>query len=469
MYYITNHTDQIIAADDLLLNILNVENIEALSKQLILEQIRFTPLTETSMSIVTQEKSINFEMQTSTLSSLMGNFTLVHLDNAEEEEVEVEVEDTSIFTLNEETLLEEDSILPEEKVDDSINEIKIENDDDLIFIKDSLSLEEDKETDTNTLKEISPLDNQEEPFTHNEENELFDLTIPKEPVDTIEEITLDTIQTPQTEEPLISKESHPQLLDTTPIVIDLDQVSQSIGISNEDYTTFLNEYIDTAISLESDLQSTQTEQRSSAINTLTQLADVLQLPSVNDIMANLATLSPDNSKQAIESFYATISRFTTQKDTLQNKETHDTVEPSIQEDLILIDKPLKTEEKSKESFGTIDLSDVKPIHFDFQLEEAANDLSLPVELIEEFVHDFIEQAHVETEKMLTAYEKGDLGTIQKIGHLLKGASSNLRINPLSDTLYEIQFCEDSSNLEALIKQYWGQFLAFEQQIDILSK
>ncbi|HHE05662.1 MAG TPA: hypothetical protein ENK90_00890, partial [Epsilonproteobacteria bacterium] len=230
MYYITNHTDQIIAADDLLLNILNVENIEALSKQLILEQIRFTPLTETSMSIVTQEKSIKFEMQTSTLSSLMGNFTLVHLDNAEEEEVE----DTSIFTLNEETLLEEDSILPEEKVDDSINEIKIENDDDLIFIKDSLSLEEDKETDTNTLKEISPLDNQEEPFTHNEENELFDLTIPKEPVDTIEEITLDTIQTPQTEEPLISEESHPKLLDTTTIVIDLDQVSQSIGISNED-------------------------------------------------------------------------------------------------------------------------------------------------------------------------------------------------------------------------------------------
>ena len=61
-----------------------------------------------------------------------------------------------------------------------------------------------------------------------------------------------------------------------------------------------------------------------------------------------------------------------------------------------------------ESFGTIDLSDVKPIHFDFQLEEAANDLSLPVELIEEFVIDFIDQAHVETEKMLEAYEKGDL-------------------------------------------------------------
>jgi len=93
MYYITNHTDQIIAADDLLLDLLKVEDIEALSKQLILGQIRFTPLTEKSISIITEEKSINFKIQTSALSSLMGNFTLIHL-----EAEEVEKEDTSIFT-----------------------------------------------------------------------------------------------------------------------------------------------------------------------------------------------------------------------------------------------------------------------------------------------------------------------------------------------------------------------------------
>ena len=124
---------------------------------------------------------------------------------------------------------------------------------------------------------------------------------------------------------------------------------------------------------------------------------------------------------------------------------------------------------NENSFGTIDLSNIKPIHFDFQLEEAANDLSLPVELIEEFVNDFIDQAHIETEKMLEAYEKGDLDAIQKLGHLLKGASSNLRINPLSDTLYQIQFCEDSSQLEDLIKDYWGHFLSFEIQINALSR
>ena len=70
--------------------------------------------------------------------------------------------------------------------------------------------------------------------------------------------------------------------------------------------------------------------------------------------------------------------------------------------------------------------------------------------------------------MLTAYEKGDLDAIQKIGHLLKGASGNLRINTLSDTLYQIQFCEDSSKLENYIKNYWGHFLSFENKIDMIS-
>jgi hypothetical protein len=71
--------------------------------------------------------------------------------------------------------------------------------------------------------------------------------------------------------------------------------------------------------------------------------------------------------------------------------------------------------------------------------------------------------------MLAAYEKGDLETIQKIGHLLKGTSSNLRINPLSDTLYEIQFNEDIDKVPELVKHYWGHFLSLENQIKLISK
>jgi len=261
--------------------------------------------------------------------------------------------------------------------------------------------------------------------------------------------------------------------DTAEILVDIDRVCQQIGVSHEDYDTFLNEYIDTALGLEQDLQSSDSAKRSNAVATLSHLGEVLQLPVIGDIIAKVDTVTANEQKETVESFYAALSRITTSPTSQAEPEMElfDTQEEA-KIDLFDVEEEKEAEPEvtvNEKSFGTISLEGIKPIHFDFQLEEAANDLSLPVELIEEFVHDFIEQGHIETEKMLKAYEEGDLDAIQKIGHLLKGASSNLRINALSDTLYKIQFCEDSSTLEHLIKDYWGHFLSFEIQINALAK
>ena len=233
--------------------------------------------------------------------------------------------------------------------------------------------------------------------------------------------------------------------------------------------------------MEEDLQSDKAEKRSNAIGTLSHLGEVLRLPVIGGVIADISSASAETQTEMIASFYSTLSRLTTQKSDQEeapqeeapqeeaSMELRDTVTLTEEPELSIDDAVTLEPLVDKGGFGTIDLSDVKPIHFDFQLEEAANDLSLPVELIEEFVNDFIDQGHIETKKMLEAYEKGDLKTIQEIGHLLKGASSNLRINPLSDTLYQIQFCEDSSQLEGFIKDYWGHFLSFEIQINALSR
>ena len=299
---------------------------------------------------------------------------------------------------------------------------------------------------------------------------LFDLILPDEHEETIE-----TITAAETEQAEAADKSQ------APIIVDIESISQSIGISTEDYNTFLNEYIDTALSLEKDLQSSQEEKRTDAINILTHLSNVLHLPVINESIIQIKDATADNQNRYIEAFYTTLGRLTTsQLDTTVTEETPFISEPDSEAKYEAIDHLHKEEAPSTgeaksvtpstmEGFGTINLDDVQPIHFDFQLTQAASDLSLPVELIEEFVHDFIEQAHTETEKMLAAYEKGDLDSIQKIGHLLKGTSSNLRINPLSDTLYEIQFCEDSSKLEGMIKHYWGHFLSLETQINITCK
>ena len=418
MYYILNETNQIIAADDHLLGLCAVSNINALSSTLAAGDIQFD-LSETSLSIHIDNSDKKFSISKTSLSSMLGHLTLIELA-AEEELVPLDLDSDLI------------------SVGSEIDEVSVE-----MSLEDAFALEDD-----------DFMIGKEETSEVVETAETFDLDLSAE--DDLFGAAEDTD-------------------DNAEILIDIENISQQIGISQEDYNLFLNEYIDAAINLEEDLQCDEAEKRSNAIETLSHLGEVLRLPVIGEVIANIASASAGTQKTMITSFYGTLSRLTTQTSSQEEApqkeapmELLDTV-TSIEEPELSIDDVTPEPVVNENSFGTINLDNVKPIHFDFQLEEAANDLSLPVELIEEFVNDFIDQGHIETKKMLEAYEKGDLDTIQKIGHLLKGTSSNLRINALSDTLYKIQFCEDSSTLETLIKDYWGHFLSFEIQINAISR
>ncbi len=464
MYYILNETDQIIATDKNLLELCGVSHIDELSLNIALGDTKFD-LSETNITITADQNDTTFPVTKTSLSSMLGRITLVEV---QEEEEKVEEEDLSALTLDDtvENIAPLDTEEPSEE-----KEVAIEDNE--LF---DLVMEEETES-------IAPMDTEDtnkEPEVAIEDNELFDLVMEEETQSSVEtaEAPLD-IMTEDTEIldlGLSDKEEvtmeEPAAEETAEILIDIDKVSQQIGVSHEDYDTFLNEYIDTALGLEQDLQSEDNEKRSNAVATLSHLGEVLQLPVIGDILAKIDTVPAEEQKETVKSFYTALSRITTSP-TSQAEPEMELFD--IQEEP-KIDLP-EVEEKESEpevtltekGFGTLSLEGIKPIHFDFQLEEAANDLSLPVELIEEFVNDFIEQCHIETKNMLKAYEEGDLDAIQKIGHLLKGAASNLRINPLADTLYKIQFCEDSSHLEALIKDYWAHFLSFEIQINALAK
>lgn len=440
MYYILNETDQIIAADDHLLGLCAVSNINELSSALAVGDIQFD-LSETNISIRIDNSDQMFSISRTSLSSMLGHLTLVELS-------------------------EEENALAELPLDDTIEDLApLDLDSDLI----SVGSEIDEVSDEMSLEDAFSLEDD-------------DLMVGREE-------TSEVVETPKTFDFDLSEQDDlfgtaEDTDDNAEILIDIETISQEIGISPEDYNLFLDDYIDAAINLEEDLQSDEAEKRSNAIETLSHLGEVLRLPVIGNVIANIASASADTQKTMIASFYSTLARLTTQASSQEEAPQKEVQKEAPQEEVFmeLLDTVTVTEEPEislddtapkaavkEKSFGTINLDDVTPIHFDFQLEEAANDLSLPVELIEEFVNDFIEQGHIETKKMLEAYEKGDLDAIQKIGHLLKGTSSNLRINALSDTLYQIQFCEDSSNLEALIKDYWGHFLSFEIQINAISR
>ena len=422
MYYILDESDQIIAADDNLLTLCNVTDISGLSSKVADGDTTFTSQNGENVTISTNALEQTYSVSKTSLSSSLGHMTLVEL--GEEQPHDILSDELFLDTIDD---TEDEKFEPldlDEEV--SFDIATNESDDDLFEITETVEEE--------TIPEVEN--------TIDEADETFDLL-----GETTENLDLE------------------EATEDGEIIVDVVNISQRMGISDEDYTMFLNEYIDTVLKLEEDLQSDDVATRNSAIMTLTDLSEIMHLPEISTIMGSINASSPEQQKGYIGSLYTTLSRLTTQSS------SNEAVEMELfdsDENLTIAERLKSKAEPNPNSFGTIDLSDVKAKHFDFQLEEAANDLSLPVELIEEFVHDFIEQAHIETKKMLEAYEEGDLAKIQAIGHLLKGASSNLRINALSDTLYKIQFCENENGLDDLIKDYWAHLLSFETQINVIS-
>ena len=503
MYYILNETKQIIAADDNLLKLCGVTHIDELSSKIVMGDTKFNLISDESITIITEGEEETFTISKTTLSSMLGHLTLVNiLTDAKENSslaslMEDEI-DTTPESMDDSSDLISSLIKEEESTESLIDDLDIAEDYSSPLELDSADitslLDDDNKDNTITFGDHLTIDEVSDNTVNEksealDDSELFDLVLDDNKDDTpsIENETPDSLID---DEPIsfnlkdddLSPGIEEETSAISEIIIDVDEVSRTIGISPDDYNNFLNDFIDTALGLEKDLQSNDDDTRSDAINTLAHLSDVLHLPMMGSIIENIADANNNETqREVIESFYGSLSRISTAVSPSEELTTLEVQDSQEEEKLELFEEPetfkeplIQKEVKqrkstSAESFGSLSLEGIKPKHFDFQLEEAANDLSLPVELIEEFVHDFIDQAHIETEKMVEAYEEGDLDAIQKIGHLLKGASSNLRINPLSDTLYKIQFCEDSKNLDVLIKDYWAHFLSFENQINVISK
>ena len=117
----------------------------------------------------------------------------------------------------------------------------------------------------------------------------------------------------------------------------------------------------------------------------------------------------------------------------------------------------------------IQLENVSALPISYSPQTAADELNLPVVLIEEFVDDFIEQARHDKDHLLASYYQKDMDNIHELGHKLKGAASNLRINELADILEDIQFCTEHDKLEPLFIKYWGHFLSLEDYMKQLKR
>lgn len=334
-----------------------------------------------------------------------------------------------------------------------------------------------------------------------------------------------------------------------PIYLDVQKISQAIGLSVDDYKLYLDSFIDQSIIDEKRLQ----EGDEMAIKNLSNLASTLQIPNISILLLKIKKLPRTERLPFVDEYYTKLalltlkkpiqqsldsdkvetsnlleedsqtqheeelnSRFTdllqtveeksskAQKPVLQsqedppNKEEEFTLnlddeleldldapkpKPTVTNDAFDDNEIFDLEQKVDEPLGELTLDDdfsdafitpsadlkAKKINLDgvpalpinYNPKIAADELNLPVVLIEEFVQDFIEQAHHDKDHLLASYYQKDMDNIHELGHKLKGAASNLRINELADVLEEIQFCTEHGKLEGLFTQFWGLFLSLE--------
>jgi len=289
----------------------------------------------------------------------------------------------------------------------------------------------------------------------------------------LEEKAADTVSTEQTEsEPEPEERSY-----SRSFFADYEDNARLIGITSSEYYTFLKQFTDEALASESGLRSNDFYVFKNSLVSIRDTAQLLHLPGIYDGLKDIEDLPSEEKSSRLDTFFEHIRHIRKDIETVggsgdvvyHEDEAADEIissesvapepEETATEDTVPPEE--ETEEKTPVSF---DLTQVEPIAFDFSAKTAADELGLPEELVKEFVSDFLGQAKENISVFKEAEEKGDMTTIQKTAHLLKGAAGNLRIDALADTLETIQHNEEKEKVPELINTFLGQLKMLENFI-----
>jgi HPt (histidine-containing phosphotransfer) domain-containing protein len=90
----------------------------------------------------------------------------------------------------------------------------------------------------------------------------------------------------------------------------------------------------------------------------------------------------------------------------------------------------------------------------FDPHVASNDLGLPIDLVEEFVQDFIAQANSFKGDLYNSLAKGNMDNLRIQSHKLKGVAANLRIEDALDALKIINTSHDDYEIKINLDRFY---------------
>jgi HPt (histidine-containing phosphotransfer) domain-containing protein len=85
---------------------------------------------------------------------------------------------------------------------------------------------------------------------------------------------------------------------------------------------------------------------------------------------------------------------------------------------------------------------------------ASKELGLPLDLIEEFIQDFIDQANDFKEGLYTALHNDDIDNVKILSHKLKGVAANLRIEDAYEVLSVINAATDADAIKINLDTFY---------------
>ncbi len=268
---------------------------------------------------------------------------------------------------------------------------------------------------------------------------------------------------------------------------DLDSNATQMNLKSDEYRELIRDLIEDLRQISSQLISQDPKERHEAISILKDAIVLLQLKPLERI---LAILERDDNAEDREAIVASLEESLTllveghlqaiqsQEQSLVESPTptsesaaKNTKEAEVQEEALEVQEEApKTQEKigDEEEFIEEFLEGVKPIAISFSPQMAAEELSLPKDIVLEFIGDFAQQGHEYLPVLIRAYAQRDLDTLQKTAHMLKGAASNLRIEAMVDNLYQLQVDNDIEKAPERIRKFAGQLMSLDNFLKQLS-
>ena len=133
--------------------------------------------------------------------------------------------------------------------------------------------------------------------------------------------------------------------------------------------------------------------------------------------------------------------------------------------------PQKQLQDEMENELVIKLSDEMPqpkkSNYMFDAKLTSDELGLPVDLVEEFLQDFIAQSESFKGEMLNAIKVEDISKIHTLSHKLKGVAANLRIEDALEILTSINRSESILQIQKETKEFYDiiQKLSLRYSVD----